>query len=134
MNSVHERSDKEWGGDVKTFDDNFSFEYIPSTHSQEYEDRMFEDLSISLSVNHLPGVKEMFDESLSNICLPDAIPETAQNLLNSTWNEACNLTQILGQDRKEALEKSLEDYISKVSAIKLDADKKDVDDGKRRYD
>ena len=48
--------------DVKTFDDNFSFKYVPLTHSQEYEDRMFEDLSISLSVNHLPGVKEMFDE------------------------------------------------------------------------
>ena len=52
---------------VKKNDDYFSFKYVPSTHSQEYTDRMFEDFSISLTVNHLPGVKDIFDESLSNI-------------------------------------------------------------------
>ena len=49
------------------------------------------------------------------------------------WNEACNLAQNLGNDRKDTLDKTLEAYISKVSAMQLDAAKKDGDNGNRKY-
>ena len=49
------------------------------------------------------------------------------------WNEACNLAQNVGHDGKETLEKTLEAYISKVSAMQVDADKKYGDNGNRRY-